>query len=119
AGIVAGKVTAKGEPQAFANVIVLGTKLGTMTDETGTFRIAGVPVGAVKIKVQAIGFEAAIQDVKVDAGATTTVNFALGESKVVKTIEEIEVRAEKRIDTKSSTTKQSITAEKLKDLPVD
>jgi outer membrane receptor protein involved in Fe transport len=119
-GKVTGKITERGkDPIAFANVIVLGTKQGTMSDDNGNFILVGVPVGTAQIKVQAIGFDAQVQEVKVDAGATSTLNFVFGESKVVKQIDEIEVRAEKRIDTKSSTTKQSISAEKLKELPVD
>ena len=45
--------------------------------------------------------------------------FVVGESKPVKEVEEIVVTAEKRIDTKSSTTKQNISAEKLREIPVD
>ena len=45
--------------------------------------------------------------------------MVLGTSKVVKTIEEIEVKGTKTIDTKSSTSKQTITAQSIKDLPVD
>ncbi len=81
--------------------------------------IPGVPVGAAQVQVQAIGYAKQVQTVQVNAGEATTVNFDFGESKVVKQIEEIEVRAEKRIDTKSSTTKQSITAEKLREIPVN
>ena len=119
-GKITGHILEKGkDPIAYANITVLGTKIGTMSDENGNFLLVGVPVGTVQVKAQAIGFEAQVQDVQVDAGATATLNFNVGESKVVKQLEEIEVRAEKRIDTKSSTTKQSITAEKLKELPVD
>ncbi len=119
-GKVSGRVTERGkDPVAFANVVVLGTKQGTMTDENGNFVILGVPVGAVQIQAQAIGFDKQVQTVQVSAGQTAIANFNFGESKVVKQMEEIEVRAEKRIDTKSSTTKQNITAEKLKEIPVD
>jgi len=119
-GRVTGRALEKGhEPVPFANVIILGTKQGTMTDETGAFVIAGVPVGSYEIKLQAIGYEAVVMKVQVNAGQTAVVNFDVGATKVVKEIETIEVRAEKRIDTKSSTTKQSISAEKLKEIPVD
>jgi len=59
--------------------------------------------------------------VTVNAGAVSNIEFDFSgqEKKVVKTIEEIEVTAQKRIDTKSSTTKQQITGEKLRELPVD
>jgi outer membrane receptor protein involved in Fe transport len=119
-GRVTGKVTERGKgPVAFANVIVLGTKQGSQTDETGTFMITGVPVGNAKVKVQIMGYEAQIQDVQVNAGQTATVNFTIAPGGTVKTFEEIQVTAEKKIDTKSSTTKQSISAEKLRDIPVD
>lgn len=119
-GRVTGQVTERGrEPIAYANVIVLGTKQGTMTDENGNFVIPGVPVGEQQIQVQAIGFDKQVKSVQVNLNATSSVNFDFSESKVVKQLEEIQVTAEKRIDTKSSTTKQSITAEKLKEIPVD
>jgi outer membrane receptor protein involved in Fe transport len=119
-GRIAGKVTERGrEGIPYANIIVLGTKQGTASDENGNYSIAGVPVGTAQIQVQAIGYDKQVKEIQVNAGATTTLNFDFSASKVVKQIEEIEVRAEKRIDTKSSTTKQSISAEKLKELPVD
>ena len=119
-GRITGRALEKGkDPVAFANVVVLGTKQGTMTDETGAFVIAGVPVGSYQVKLQAIGYDPVIQTVQVNAGQTAVLNFSVGATKVVKEVETIEVRAEKRIDTKSSSTKQSISAEKLKEIPVD
>ena len=119
-GRISGRALEKGkDPVSFANVVVLGTKQGTMTDETGAFVIVGVPVGTYQVKLQAIGFDPVIQTVQVNAGQTAVVNFAVGQTRVVKEVETIEVRAEKRIDTKSSTTKQSISSEKLKEIPVD
>ena len=119
-GRITGKVTERGkDPVSFANVVVLGTHQGTLTDENGNFVIPGVTVGTVQVQAQAVGYDRQVQTVQVNAGATSTVNFNFGEQKVVKEMQEIEVRAEKRIDTKSSTTKQTITAEKLKEIPVD
>jgi outer membrane receptor protein involved in Fe transport len=119
-GKIVGKVTERGkDPIASANVIILGTKQGAQTDEGGNFVIVGVPVGSVQVKAAQIGFEPETKTVQVNAGATTTVTFDLGGGKTVKQFEEIEVRAEKRIDTKSSASKQSITSEKLKEIPVD
>jgi len=120
-GRISGRALEQGkEPVPFANVIVLGVKgAGTMTDETGAFVISGVPVGSYEVKLQAIGYEPIIQKVQVNAGQTALLNFTVGATKVVKEVETIEVRAEKRIDTKSSTTKQTISAERLKEIPVD
>jgi outer membrane receptor protein involved in Fe transport len=119
-GRVTGHALEGKDPVPFANVIILDIKgVGGQTDETGAYVIDHVPVGKHSIQFQAVGFDKVVQQVDVNAGQTTVVNFTVGEAKVVKEIETIEVRAEKRIDTKSSTTKQSISAEKLKEIPVD
>ncbi len=120
-GKITGKVLDKGkDPIPYANVSILGgPKMGALTDDNGNFVIPGVPVGTWQIQAAPVGYEKQVQTVQVNAGGTATVTFAVSEPKVVKQIEEIEVRAEKRIDTKSSTTKQTITAEKLRELPVD
>jgi outer membrane receptor protein involved in Fe transport len=113
-------VTERGKtPIEFADVKILGMRLGTMTDVNGNFVITNVPVGSVEVQAQPLGFDKQVKTVQVNAGATATVSFDFGESKVVKQIEEIEVRAEKRIDTKSSQTVQNLSAEKLRELPVD
>lgn len=119
-GRITGRALGSGkDPVPFANVIVLGTRQGAATDDNGNFVINGVPVGKWQIRLQAIGFGAVTQEVTVNAGQTSTVTFTVGQANVVKEIETIEVRAEKRIDTKSSTTKQSISGERLKEIPVD
>ncbi|OGF10414.1 MAG: hypothetical protein A2W00_08915 [Candidatus Eisenbacteria bacterium RBG_16_71_46] len=119
-GRITGKVIEKGGgPVPYANIIVLGTRFGTMTDENGNFVLVGAPVGRQQVQVQSVAHGKQVQTVTIDAGQTVTVDFAFGEAKVVKEVEEIVVTAEKRIDTKSSTTKQSISAEKLRELPVD
>lgn len=119
-GKIAGRALEHGkDPIGFANVIVLGTKQGTMTDENGNFIIPGVPVGTQQVKLMAQGYDQVIQTVQVNAGATTTISFSVGAAKVVRDIETVEVRAEKRIDTKSSASKQTISAEKFREIPVD
>ena len=94
-------------------MIVLGSKQGAQTDENGSFTIVGVPVGTAQVQVQAIGFDKQVKEVQINAGQTASVEFTLGSSKVVKQIEEIEVSAKKQIDTKSSTSKQTITAQSI------
>jgi len=107
-GSIKGRVVHGNDGLPYANVTVLGTKIGTMTDENGNFVIPVVPVGSVQVKAQALGYEAQVQTVQVNAGVSSSVTFTVGESKPVTEVEEIVVTAEKRIDTKSSTTKQTI-----------
>jgi hypothetical protein len=44
-GTVRGVVRAKGQPVPYANVIVIGTRLGAMADSAGRFTLKGVPSG--------------------------------------------------------------------------
>ena len=118
-GSISGKVMNGKDGVAYAHVMILGTTLGASSDESGSFVIRPVPVGPQQVKVMALGFEAQVQTVQVNAGVNSNVTFVVGESRPVKQVDEIVVTAEKRIDTKSSTTKQNITAEKLREIPVD
>src|SRR5690349_21070929 len=68
-GKIRGKVVSKGgEAVSFANVIVVDTKQGKMTDENGNYVIAGVAPGTHTIKVQSISFGEQSQTVTVAAG---------------------------------------------------
>jgi outer membrane receptor protein involved in Fe transport len=119
-GKIAGRVLdPSGTPAQYVNVIILGRQQGTTTDEDGRYLLTPVAVGTVQLRAMLVGFDAQTREVEVNAGQTTTVDFRFTEQKVVKEIDEIVVKAERRIDTKSATTKQNITAEKLKEIPVD
>ena len=57
-GRISGRALERGkDPLGYANVVVLGTKQGTATDENGNFVIGNVPVGTYQIKLQAIGYD--------------------------------------------------------------
>lgn len=43
-------------PLAYANVVVVGTKRGTMSDDGGRFRAIGIPAGTWRVKVLALGY---------------------------------------------------------------
>ena len=42
-------------PVAFVNVIVMGAKLGTLSDESGRFRLVAIPAGTWRVKVMQAG----------------------------------------------------------------
>lgn len=44
-----------GTPVTFANILVVGTRIGTLSDETGAFRLSGLPAGRVVLRIQALG----------------------------------------------------------------
>src|SRR5260221_4888838 len=119
-GTVTGRVVAGKEPQGFANVIILGTRRGAASDESGNFTITLVPVGTYQLKVQPLGFEPKTLSISVNAGSNNVGVINVGaEQKVVKQMEELEVKATKLIDTKSSSTVQKIGGQTLKDLPIE
>ncbi|MDQ3515390.1 MAG: SusC/RagA family TonB-linked outer membrane protein [Gemmatimonadota bacterium] len=68
AGVVAGTVLgAGGQPLPGAQIRVQGTELGTVTDASGRFRIAGLSAGQATIEVRRIGYRPVTQTVNVGA----------------------------------------------------
>lgn len=93
AGGITGRITDKdaGTPIAGVSVTVVGTKLGTVTDDQGRYRIAGVPDGPHALTAQRIGYAKATQQVTVPAASDVTADFAL--SKMTVQLGEIVVTA--------------------------
>lgn len=82
-GTIRGRVMARdGSPLIFANVVLLGTRLGSMTDSTGTFVIKGLPTGKYTLKVSYLGYEPEERRLAVADGATKTQDFAMNEATV-------------------------------------
>ena len=78
-GAIAGTVVDEdGTPLRNAQVVVVGTRLGDLTDAAGQFRIEGVPAGTQALQVRMAGFRRAdVTEVEVEAGATATVEVAM------------------------------------------
>jgi TonB-linked SusC/RagA family outer membrane protein len=79
AGVIRGRVTEResGQPVPGAQVVVVGTRLGALTDATGNYVINGVTAGQVALRITRIGYAPQNQTVSVTDGAETTVNVAL------------------------------------------
>ena len=58
-GKIAGKVidAETGEAIPYANVVILGTSMGAMSVEDGSFFVDRVPVGTYSVKVMMMGYE--------------------------------------------------------------
>src|SRR5687768_2064431 len=65
------------QPIAGVNVLIEGTRLGTITRDDGTFTIGGVPAGTHTVRARRIGYGSIPVVVNVQAGATVAVSFAL------------------------------------------
>jgi TonB-dependent starch-binding outer membrane protein SusC len=78
-GIVEGKVTEAGSGRALPNaqVFVVGTTIGSVTNETGTYRITGAPARQAQVQVRLIGFAPVGRTIVIAANQTTTLNFEL------------------------------------------
>ena len=78
-GTIEGRVTEEinGAPIGGATITLVGTVRSVLSDRDGTFRLTGVPVGRVGIRVVAIGFGSQSAEVAVQGAQPTQVDFAL------------------------------------------
>ena len=78
-GVVEGRVTeaATGRPLDNVQVVIAGTSVGGATNETGSYRIVGVPARQVEVRARRIGYAPLSQSVVVTAGQSVTADFRL------------------------------------------
>src|SRR5438093_556531 len=76
-GILRGVVESDGRPVPAANVMVLGTRVGTMTDTAGRFALEGVSTGIRQVRVLAIGYERRLVPVQVAEGENPPLTITL------------------------------------------
>jgi TonB-linked SusC/RagA family outer membrane protein len=83
-GIIEGRVLDAGnrQPLRSAQVHVVGTDRGTLSDEQGLFRLTGVPAGEHEVRATMIGYSEGRQTVTVASGATVAANFELRSSAI-------------------------------------
>ncbi len=68
------------EPLIGANIMILGTNIGTMSDVQGRFYLKKIPVGTYKIKATIIGYKSKTISVQIKHQQTTRVKFELPET---------------------------------------
>jgi len=78
-GTLTGTVTEAGtnRPLVNAQIFVVGTTVGALSNARGQFTIANAPAGEVSLRAELLGFAGQTQTVTVVAGQATTVNFSL------------------------------------------
>jgi TonB-linked SusC/RagA family outer membrane protein len=83
-GSVQGRVTdqATHAPIANAQVTIVGTTRGALTDEKGDYRIGSVAPGTIRVRAAIIGYAPLTQSVTVEPGAAATADFALAQRAV-------------------------------------
>jgi TonB-linked SusC/RagA family outer membrane protein len=80
--IVTGRITeaAGGQPIPDAQVYIIGTNLGGLTNQDGRYTIRGVPAGAQQLRAIRIGFGEQKRALTIVAGQNATVDMALSKS---------------------------------------
>ena len=108
--------TDNGETLPFSNVILINTKLNTLSDLNGLYNFNKIAEGEYQIKVFAIGYDSVQQSVLIKSGRITSKNFYL-KPKLYELVD-VEVKADKqRKKTDPSVSVNKITPKELKMLP--
>lgn len=78
-GTITGRVTdaATGQGLSGVSIVVEGAKLGVVSDASGRFRLTNVPAGRQRITAISLGYSRLTQEVEVQDGGSTSVDFAL------------------------------------------
>ena len=78
-GAIVGRITdqATGTPLGDARVLVVGTQRDTRSNESGQYRLIGVPAGPVRLRVLRLGYAASLDSAFVTMGQDVTVDVAL------------------------------------------
>ncbi len=105
-----GHVLAEGEHIPFATITIIGTTIGTASDETGHFQIVNLPVGTFNIKAQALGYKSSLIVVEIKKGESKEIHFEL--EKDVLGIDEVVVTGDRneKNRTESSTIVNTLTS---------
>ncbi len=119
-GKISGRVIdqATGESIPGANVAVVGTTYGSITDVDGNYFILGVPVGSYDVQASFVGYQSeTITGVQVSSGYTRELNFQLSEGDIE--LGEIVIEYERPLIQKDAVgTPKIVDAEQIVNLPV-
>jgi outer membrane receptor protein involved in Fe transport len=109
-----------GDPLPYANVVIVGQRMGAMALDRGDFSVKGVPVGRYTVRAMMMGYKPEDKvDVVVNANQATRLEFRL-ERTIVAQVKEIVVEAEAPlVEVTSSEVSHSVSEEQLLEMPVD
>lgn len=119
-GKLAGRVLDdKGNPVAYANVILQDTQIGAPTDERGRFMIINVTPGTYNVVVSSVGFARyVLENVRIRVDDTTTIDARLVRKSV--DMEEYRVVVKEPLIVRGSTSSgSSMGSDQISDITVD
>ncbi len=90
---IIGHVVCWGKHIPFANVVIKGTTIGTVTDETGHYQLINLPIGDVTLVVTSLGYKPQERTITTEVNKTIEVKFDLEED--VLNLDEVVVSADR------------------------
>ncbi len=90
---VVGHVVCEGEHIPFASVAILGTTIGTATDETGHYQFINLQEGSYTLVVSMVGYKTQKKEITVEKNKTLEIKFEL--EKDVLNLDEVVVSADR------------------------
>lgn len=90
---IVGHVISNGNHIMFANVVVKGTTIGTVTDETGHYQLVNLPVGQVTVVVSTMGYKPQEKTITTESNKTFEMKFELVEDAL--NLDEVVVSADR------------------------
>ena len=123
-GGVTGKVSGKisdqstGEPLIGANVMLLGSSLGSATDVNGMYHILNVPPGFYDLKVNMIGYgDKTVTGVRVEIDLSAVIDLDLAVEVIEGQMITVEAN-QKLVKVDVASSQKSISSEKIAEMPV-
>ncbi|HEY1192696.1 TonB-dependent receptor, partial [Flavobacterium sp.] len=92
--IIGNVTTSDGDPAPFVNVVLKGTKLGTITNEDGVFEFHKVKPGNYNVLVSLTGYETTEQEISVNENTTTPISLQIKASN--KELQEVIVTSDRK-----------------------
>lgn len=78
-----GKITSEGQSLSGANIVLKNTKLATISDSMGVYRITNIPSGDYEVLVSYTGFKSQKKNISVTDTTEITLDFDLKDSHVL------------------------------------
>lgn len=118
-GKLSGRVVDKqNEPLPSANIILVGTKLGGVTNLDGYFTILNIPPGTYAVQVRLVGYRPhTTREVRISVDNTTKLDAVLEDASI--TAEDVVVTAQRPVvDVGATSTTATISDSDIRSLPV-
>lgn len=107
------------EPLVFANVLVVGTRLGAMSRVDGSFFVTNVPEGVHSVRATYMGYEAnTLEGIVVEAYKTAVVEVELFSTVVMVMDEVVSIGERPMVEVENPATMRRIRSDELENMPV-